>query len=67
LNTDSVDFAGEIFDTIAKLVYPEIIDSELAEAHDSLKQDSSSSLNDIVFYYIQSYNELFMDNVMYAE
>ncbi len=67
LNTESVDFATEVFDTIVKLVYPEITDTELAEAHDKLKQDSSSSLNDIVFYYIQSYNELFMNNVMYTE
>ena len=59
--------ATEVFDTIVKLVYPEITDTELAEAHDKLKQDSSSSLNDIVFYYIQSYNELFMNNVMYTE
>lgn len=67
LNTTSVEFAEEVFDTIVKLVYPEITDTELAEAHSKLRQDSSSSLNDIVFYYIQSYNELFMNNVIYAE
>ena len=67
LHTESVDFAGEVFSTIVKLVYPEITDNELSDARNQLNQDSSSSLNDIVFYYIQSYNELFMDNVMYAE
>lgn len=67
LHTESIDFAAEVFDIIVKLVYPEITDKELSEAHDKLKQDSSSSLNDIVFYYIQSYNELYMNNVMYNE
>jgi len=67
LHTESIDFAAEVFDIIARLVYPEITDNELSDAHNKLKQDSSSSLNDITFYYIQSYNELFMNNVMYAE
>jgi len=67
LHTESFDFAEEVFDIIVRLVYSEITDNELSEAHDNLKQNSSSSLNDIVFYYIQSYNELFMNNVMYAE
>lgn len=67
LHTESIDFAEEVFDVITRLVYPEITDNELFKDHDKLKQDSNSSLNDIVFYYIQSYNELFMNNVMYAE
>lgn len=67
LDTGSVKFATEVFDTIVRLVYPEITNEELAGAHDNLRQDGSSSLNDIKYYYIQSYNELFMDNVMYAE
>lgn len=67
LHTESVDFAGKVFSTIVKLVYPEITDNELSNARNQLNQESSSSLNDIVFYYIQSYNELFMNNVMYAE
>lgn len=67
LDTGSVKFATEVFDTIVRLVYPEITDEELAGAHDNLRQDGSSSLNDIKYYYIQSYKELFMDNVMYAE
>lgn len=67
LHTESVDFAGEVFSAIVKLVYPEITDNELSDARKQLNQDSSSSLNNIVFYYIQSYNELVMDNVMYTE
>ena len=67
LHTTCVDFAEEVFDIIVKLVYPEITDTELVESHSKLRQDSSSSLNEIVFYYIQSYNELFMNNVMYTE
>ena len=44
-----------------------ITDNELSDARNQLNQESSSSLNDIKYYYIQSYNELFMDNVMYTE
>lgn len=68
LSTDSVDFAEEVFDAIARIVYPTLTTEELSAAHEDLRRGSSSNLfKDITFYYIQSYNELFMDNVMYAE
>ena len=68
LSTESIDFAEEVFDVIARIVYPTLTDAELAEAHEDLRSGNSGNyFKDISFYYIQSYNELFMDNVMFAE
>ena len=67
LTTDSIDLAEEVFTSIVKIVYPTITEEQLNEGIEDLHSDSSSSLDDIVFYYLQSRNELFMNNVMYAE
>lgn len=68
LNTESIDLAQEAFDSIVRIVYPDVTDDELLEAHQALNSDISSNiLRNIMYYYIQSYNELFMDNVIYAE
>lgn len=67
LDTDSIEFAEEVFDTIVRVVYPKITDKELSDAHNKLRQDRSDSINDIVFYYIQSRNELFMKNISFTE
>ena len=68
LSTESIDVAEEVFDVIARIVYPTLTDAELAEAHEDLRSGNSGNyFKDISFYYIKSYNELFMDNVMFAE
>ncbi len=68
LSTESIDIAEEVFDVIARIVYPTLTDAELAEAHEDLRSGNSGNyFKDISFYYIQSYNELFMDNVMFDE
>lgn len=67
LTTDSVDLADEVFSAIVKIVYPDITDEVLQTGKDDLRRDTSSVLDDIVFYYHSHSGEMFMNNVMYAE
>lgn len=70
-NTDDRDVAEDVFDSIALNVYPDLTEAELTEASDEIHErdymDGRGLLRDINYYYIDSYSELFMDNVMYAE
>ena len=71
LITDNRDVAVDVFNSIALNVYPDITEAELTEASDEIYEkdynDGRGLLRDINYYYIDSYGELFMDNVMYAE
>lgn len=67
LMTDSVELAEEVFEPIVRNVYPEIDDEKMTKAKEDLHKDTPSSVDDIVFYYLPSRGEMFMNNVMYAD
>lgn len=63
--TDSEDFAVEVFTNVAKMMYPDVTDSDLDNAIAELRErDNGAYLDDLSFYYIHSYKELFMDNII---
>ena len=70
-NTSNRDIAEDVFHSIALNVYPNLTETELLEANAKIHQkdsmDGRGFLRDINYYYIDSYGELFMDNVMYAK
>ncbi len=65
--TDSEDFAVEVFTNVAKIMYPDVSESKLSNAITELREkDNGAYLDDLSFYYIHSYKELFMDKIMLA-
>lgn len=66
--TDSEDFAVEVFTNVAKLMYPNVSKNELNDAVTELRErDNGSYLDDLSFYYVHSYKELFMDKIVLAD
>lgn len=66
VSTESEDFAVEVFTNIAKMMYPDVTSNDLDEAVKELRErDNGAYLDDLSFYYIHSYKELFMDNIKF--
>lgn len=66
VSTESEDFAVEVFTNVAKMMYPDVTSNDLDEAVKELRErDNGAYLDDLSFYYIHSYKELFMDNIKF--
>ncbi len=63
LTTDDAEFAVEFFNSAVKVLDPTATDDDIAKANDNIRENKSSNyLNDVGYYYIKSYNELFVDS-----
>ena len=63
LKTDDKEFAVQVFKTAVSIFDPDATDKEINDAVEAIMAEKNGNyLNDIGFYYISSYHELFVDN-----
>ena len=66
VSTDSEDFAAEVFTVVAKMMYPDVTETDMDKALEELRtRDNGAYLDELSFYYIHSYKELFMDKITF--
>ena len=63
LTTDDAEFAVEFFNSAVKVLDPTVTDDDIARANDNIREEKNGNyLNDVSYFYIKSYNELFVDS-----